>query len=410
MVELTQGMVRAQGSAAKEGDMKRLRIGLGVGLVMVVLAGGSRTTSMAEERVVHFYQVNALTGQAGSYGTRSIHGVELAAKHLYDAGGFTDTCGNTYTIKLSVWDMANSREQAIAGLRKAADDATVLAVLGSPPSTGFAAMEPGAGQVKMPIIATGSAVPIKKWNPYAFRVTIATPVAAPYFLKVFKEKYAPKRVAIIYDIAQDALRAEADLIRDLASKVGFEIVSFEAFRVNDTDFRSQLTTIKGTTPDWLGVYAANTEGSKIINQMDELGLVGKVNIFSGYGVFQDPTYWDLSNGKIKGGINWAVAFNLGSADPLMKKVVADYKSFPEEPTIYSVYGYQALQAAVDAVKRACTATDREKFRDALAETKLEALAGSVAFHSPRSEPNGENQGGSVIISRITGRDSYELVE
>ena len=389
--------------------MQRWLIGCGIGLLTLTLAGRSATLA-AEERVVHFFQNNALTGMAGSYGTRSIHGVELAAKHLNDAGGFADTCGNKYTVKLSVWDMANSREQAIAGLRKAADDPTMLAVLGSTPSTGFAAMEPVAGQVKMPIIATGSAVPIKKWNPYAFRVTIATPVAAPYFLKVFKEKYAPKRVAIIYDIAQDALRAEADLIRDLASKVGFEIVAFEAFRTNDTDFRAQITTIKGTTPEWLGVYAANGEGSKIINQMDELGLLGAVKMFSGYGVFQDPTYWDLSNGKIKGAINWAVAFNLRSSDPLMKKMVADYKSFPEDPTIYSVYGYQALQAAVDAVKRACTATDREKFRDALAETKLEALAGSVVFHSPRSEPNGENQGGSVIISQITGRDSYELIE
>src|SRR5712664_4649484 len=386
--------------------MPRILSSLGVGLLTLLLAYGV----WAEERVVHFSQVNALTGQAGSYGTRSIHGVELGAKHINEAGGFTDTCGNKYTIKLDVWDMANSREQAIAGLRKAADDHTVLAVLGSTPSTGFAAMEPVAGQVKMPIIATGSAVPIKKWNPYAFRVTIATPVAAPYFLKRFSQIFQPKRVAIIYDIAQDALRAEAELIRDLAKKFGFELVAFEAFRTNDADFRAQITTIKGTTPEWLGVYAANGEGSKIINQMDELGLLGTVKMFSGYGVFQDPTYWDLANGKIKGAVNWAVAFNLRSSDPLMQKVVADYKSFPEDPTIYSVYGYQALQVAVDAAKRACTATDREKFRDALAETKLEALAGSVVFHSPRSEPNGENQGGSVIISRITGRDSYELVE
>src|SRR6516165_6286289 len=371
--------------------MQRWLIGFGIGLLTLTLTGRYATIA-AEEHVVHFFQDNALTGQAGSYGTRSVHGVELAAKHINDTGGFTDTCGNKYTVKLSVWDMANSHEQAIAGLRKAADDPTVLAVLGSTPSTGFAAMEPVAGQVKMPVIATGSAVPIKKWNPYAFRVTIA------------------KRVAILYDITQDALRAEAELIRDLAGKTGFEIVAFEAFRVNDTDFRAQLTTIKGTTPEWLGLYAANTEGSKIINQMDELALLGKVNIFSGYGVFQDPTYWDLTNGKTKGAINWAVAFNLASSDPLMQKVVADYKSFPEETTIYSVYGYQALQAAVDAVKRACTVTDREKFRDALADTELEALGGSVAFHNLRSEPNGENQGGSVIISRITGRDSYELVE
>jgi branched-chain amino acid transport system substrate-binding protein len=389
--------------------MQRWLIGFAIGLLTLTLAGRCATIA-AEEHVVHFFQDNALTGQAGSYGTRSVHGVELAAKHINDTGGFTDTCGNKYTIKLSVWDMANSHEQAIAGLRKAADDPTVLAVLGSTPSTGFAAMEPVAGQVKMPVIATGSAVPIKRWNPYAFRVTIATPVAAPYFLKEFKEVFHPKRVAMLYDITQDALRAEAELIRDLSGKTGFEIVAFEAFRVNDTDFRAQLTTIKGTTPEWLGLYAANTEGSKIINQMDELGLLGKINIFSGYGVFQDPTYWDLTNGKTKGAVNWAVAFNLASSDPLMQKVVADYKSFPEEPTIYSVYGYQALQAAVDAVKRACTVTDREKFRDALADTELEALGGSVAFHNLRSEPNGENQGGSVIISRITGRDSYELVE
>jgi len=184
--------------------------------------------------------------------------------------------------------MANSHEQAIAGLRKAADDPTVLAVLGSTPSTGFAAMEPVAGQVKMPVIATGSAVRIKKWNPYAFRVTIATPLAAPYFLKEFKEVFHPKRVAILYAITQDALRAEAELIRELAGKTGFEIVAFEAFRVNDTDFRAQLTTIKGTAPEWLGLYAANTEGSQIINQMDELGLLGKMNIFSGYGVPPNP--------------------------------------------------------------------------------------------------------------------------
>src|SRR5262249_42106397 len=216
---------------------------------------------------------------------RPRHGAALAAKQITDGGGLTDTRSNKHTVKLSVWDMANSHEQAIAGLRKAADDRTVLAVLGSTPSTGFAAMEPVAGQVKMPVVATGSAVPIKRWNPYAFRVTIATPVAAPYFLKVFEEKFHPKRVALIYDITQDALKAEADLIRDKASQYGMELVAFEAFRVNDTDFRAQLTTIKAANPEWLGVYAANTEGSKIINQMDELGLLGKVQIFGGFGVF-----------------------------------------------------------------------------------------------------------------------------
>src|SRR6266487_6257423 len=105
--------------------MQRWFMGLCIGLLTFVLVGSAGTTA-GEERVVHFNQVNALTGQAGSYGTRSIHGAELAAKQINEAGGFTDDCGNHYTIKLSVWDMANSHEQAIAGLRKAADDRTVL--------------------------------------------------------------------------------------------------------------------------------------------------------------------------------------------------------------------------------------------------------------------------------------------
>src|SRR2546428_14043689 len=110
--------------------MQRWLRSLGVGLVMVVLAGGSHTTVMAEERVVHFVQVHALTGQAGSYGTRSIHGVELAAKHLNEAGGLTDTCGHTHTIKLPARAMAHSREQPHAEFRKTTEPDRVLARLG----------------------------------------------------------------------------------------------------------------------------------------------------------------------------------------------------------------------------------------------------------------------------------------
>ena len=65
--------------------MQRFILSLGV-ILMVLLMAGNWVPLRAEERVVHFFQVNALTGQAGSYGTRSIHGIELAAKHLNDAG------------------------------------------------------------------------------------------------------------------------------------------------------------------------------------------------------------------------------------------------------------------------------------------------------------------------------------
>ena len=398
--------------------MKRFLVVLGLGLMTLLFSacGTSATStpsstssgSSAEERVVHFYQVNAATGQSAAYGSRSIHGVELAAKQINDGGGFSDNCGNNYTVKLTLHDMANSREQAIAGIRKAADDPTVLAALGSTPSTGFVPMVPVAAQVKLPIIATGSAAPVAEWNPYAFRVTITTQSAAPAFMRTLKSELGIKTMAIIYDITQDAQRAEAELIRDLADEIGYEVTAFEAFRVGDKDFRSQLTKIRGTNPEWVGIYGATPEGTAIINQMDEMGFLEEVEFFTGFGSFNDPTWWDLTEGRVNGGVNWAVGFDLESDDPAMMKVVEGYAAgYDDDITIYSLYGYQALETAVDAVKRSCTATDREKFRDALATTSIDAAAGPVSFNNPRDNPNGENQSGSIIVVRINGRGAYE---
>jgi branched-chain amino acid transport system substrate-binding protein len=368
------------------------------------------TTVAGEKREVHFFQVNALTGQSASPGTHAVHGIELAAKHVNDEGGFKDNCGNNYTVKLTVHDMANAREQAIAGLRKAADDPSVLVSLGSTPSTGFVPMVPVSGQVKLAIMGTGTAAPISEWNPYAFRVTVTTKAAVPQFMATMVERFDSfKKVALIYDITQDANRAEAELIRDLAGEIGYEIVAFEAFRGGDKDFRAQLTAIRGTDPGWVGIYGAAPEGTAIINQMSEMGFLEEVEFFTGFGSFNGANWWDLTDGKVKGGVNWAVGFDLGSEDSLMKQVVADYgTNFEEDIDIYSVYGYQAFQAAVDAVKRACTATDREAFRDALATTNIQALGGNVILDSPRDNPLGENRSGAIIVNRTTGREATEF--
>ena len=376
---------------------------------VVTAEGEMMAAKDGEQREAHFWEVNALTGQSASYGIRSVHGIELAAKHVNDAGGFQDDCGNTYTVRLTVHDMANNREQAISGLRKAADDPTVIVSLGSTPSTGFVPMVPVAGQVKLPIIGTGTAAPISEWNPYAFRVTVTTQAAVPPFMETMVARFDNfKRIALIYDITQDAQRAEAELVRDLADTYGYEIVSFEAFRANDKDFRSQLTTIRGQDPDWVGIYGATPEGTAIYNQMDELGMLGEVETFVGFGSTNQPDWWTLTDGRVEGAYSWMVGFDLAQPG-LMEKVLTDYQAmFPEGPDVQTVYGYQAFQAAVDAIKRSCTATDREAFRDALATTNIDALGGKVIFDSPRDNPLGENRSGVIVVSKTQGEDATEF--
>ncbi|MGE3779799.1 MAG: ABC transporter substrate-binding protein, partial [Pirellulaceae bacterium] len=81
----------------------------------------------------------------------------------------------------------------------------------------------------------------------------------------------------------------------------------------------------------------------------------------------------------------------------------------ESPTAFSTVGYQSMMAIVDAVKRANTSTDREKFRDALANTSIKALGGQVTWDSPRDKPMGDNRNPALEVFRITGRGTVEAI-
>lgn len=365
-------------------------------------------SAFAQEKVVHFSSINGQTGQSAAYGSKVIEGVNLAAKTINNAGGFADKCGTRYKIKITTGDMANSREQAVSLLRQAASDASVLAVVGPSPSTGFVPMVPVAGQLKIPIVATGSGAPIKEWNPWAFRLNTVSKVAVPTLMRTIKAKFDVKRVALIYDITQDGQRGEAELIRDAAKDVKYEVIAFEAFRAGDNDFRPQLSKIKAAKPDWIGIYGATPELAKVVNQMAELGL--RAEMITGFGTFNDPVVWDLTEGRVKGGYSWSAYFALEDpARPEVGKMVQLYKKeYDHDPTLYSFYGWDAVHVYVEAAKRACTATDRDKFRLALDSIEeFPGLSGKATFRNP---PDGENLSAAVIVNRTTGRGMFEVVK
>jgi len=365
-------------------------------------------TAASQEKIVHFASINAQTGQSAPYGGKVIEGVNLAGKAINEAGGFTDRCGGKYKLKITTSDMANSREQAVSLLRQSAGDASVLAVVGPSPSTGYVPMVPVAAQLKVPIIATGSAAPIKEWNPWSFRINTVSKVAVPSFMRTLESKFDVKRIALIYDVTQDGQRGEAEFIRNAAKDIGYEVVAFEAFRAGDNDFGPQLSKIKAAKPDWIGIYGATPELAKVVNQMAGLGV--KAEMLTGFGTFNDPVAWDLTEGKVKGGYSWSAYFALEDpARPEVGKMVQAYKKeYGHDPTLYSFYGWDAVHVYVEAVKRACTNTDREKFRDALNTIdNVPALSGKATFKNP---PEGENLTAAVIVNRTTGRGTFEVVK
>ena len=60
------------------------------------------------------------------------------------------------------------------------------------------------------------------------------------------------------------------------------------------------------------------------------------------------------------------------------------EEYGEIPTIWGIFGWDVLNVSLDAVRRTCSNTDKEAFRDALADTKDFPLAtsGVVNWNSP----------------------------
>jgi ABC-type branched-subunit amino acid transport system substrate-binding protein len=129
-------------------------------------------------------------------------------------------------------------------------------------------------------------------------------------------------------------------------------------------------------------------------------------LLTGYGNFQDPLYWDGTNGGIKNCYTWTGRDYTGA-----KGAVADWlgryaKRFKLEVTTYSSYGYDSVFCIVEAVKRA-NGTDRAKVNQVLQSLDFVTPLGThITFKNPSS---GENQTPTVTILQVTGRGTWSSV-
>jgi branched-chain amino acid transport system substrate-binding protein len=326
----------------------------------------------------------------------------MATDAINAAGGFQDSKGNTYTIDVHVDDMANDARQAITLYRQNALNPDIAINVGPTNSVGYVPLVPVAGQIKLPIIGNGSGAPVKEWNTYVYRVNPVASVAVPIMLQKIIAKEKIKKLAVIYDQTQDAQAGDAEVCKQLAGKLGYELVAFEAFRANDQDFSPQITKIRSVKPDAIYVAGATGDGIKVTSQIRETGLTQP--LITGYGSFQDPVYWDGTKGAVKGDYTW-LAQDLNGPTALLKGFLDKYNArFPQqEATSFSTYGYDSVMTLMAALKKAGE-PDRDKVAAALAALDFTTPLGTrITFKNP---PDGNNVNPSVVVIQVTGRGTY----
>ncbi|HEY0181918.1 MAG TPA: ABC transporter substrate-binding protein [Rhodopila sp.] len=360
-----------------------------------MIAGGALfcppVIGRAAPAVIKVGQTEALTGPSSAYGIRAANGARLA-QELVNKTGFA-VGGTTYTLDIAFNDMANDARQAVTLVRQHASDSDVVAAIGPTNSVGFVAMVPVVEQLGLPLVGDGSSVPLKTWNNWVVRVNPVNSTGTPILLRKVVAKAAVKRLAVIFDQTQDSQRSDAEVCKAEAASIGYQLVSYEAFRTGDPDFSAQISSIRSVRPDAIFVAAAVGDGVKVVSQIREAGI--DKPLICGVASFFDPVYWDGCKGGVMGCYGW-MAGDLQTPSPALKSFLDAYQAkYGQQATVYCGYGADAVSTLIGGLQKAGK-VDRAALREALAAIDLVTPIGThVRFSNP---PNGENLDPTVVCA------------
>ncbi|MCG9132871.1 ABC transporter substrate-binding protein [Candidatus Poribacteria bacterium] len=319
-----------------------------------------------------------LTGaNAEPYGIPMQEGLELAREEI------NMTLPPGVGINFITEDALSTVEGAKAAVQTLVDQG-VPAIVGIGISTHLKEAFPianDAGVVAFSPIS--SATGLSSLGDYIFRTGLTVGVLNSNGTMVTHPKLEYKKVALIYDEADEYSESSNDAFKKTLEELGVEILTVETFQTHDTDFSTQLMNIKGMEPDTLFVSALAAEMTQIITQArdKDTGLPDSVRL-----VVPDLTVKEIQEVRddAEGIITFSGWFSMTDT-PGNAAFVEKYKAkHGVEPGPWSAQAYATLHILAKAIMTA-ESPDAMGIRDALAQTMdLPTILGNFSF-----DPDGE---------------------
>jgi branched-chain amino acid transport system substrate-binding protein len=328
-----------------------------------------------------FGEVGSLTGAQATFGISTKNGIQMAIDEVNAAGGVT-VDGKAKKIAVRVYDDQGKSEEAANAVTRLINQDKVAVILGEVASSNSLAMAPKAQAAGIPMITPSSTNPkVTEVGDYIFRVCFIDPFQGTVMAKFATENLKAKNVAILKDNKSDYSLGLTQFFTETFTKLGGAIVAEEAYSQGDTDFRGQLTAIKGKNPDAIYVPGYYTDVGVIARQARELGL--KVPLLGGDG-WESEKLFELGGSAINGSY-FSNHYSTDDPTPRVQNFIKNYEAkYGSKPDSLAALGYDAAMVAIEAIKRAGT-VDGSKLKDAIAQTKDHpGIAGSITLDANRN--------------------------
>ena len=341
-------------------------------------ATATATPAPAEEPFIKVGQFVSLTGGTATFGQSTDRGVQLALTEINAAGGVLGK-----PIKVLTEDTQSKPEEAKTSVLKLIKQDHVVALIGEIASSRTLAAAPEAQRSKVPLITPGSTNPeVTAKGDFIFRICFIDPVQGQVMARFAAQDLKLMKAAILTDVKNDYSVGLAKYFKEEYVKLGGKIVAEESYSENDKEFKAQLTSIKGKSPDILIIPGYYTEVGMIANQSRELGM--KQIMLGGDG-------WDSEmtakiGGKAIEGSYYTNHYATDDPNPVVQEFITKYKAAygGQTPDAMAALGYDTMRLTADAIKRAGS-TDGDKLRQAIQDTKdFPGVTGSITIDKDRN--------------------------
>jgi branched-chain amino acid transport system substrate-binding protein len=359
-----------------------------------------------DETMLRIGAIVELTGDMPAVGASSRNAAELAVNELNAAGGI-NVAGKTYQVKLLVEDNAAKPDQSAAAANKLITQDDVLAIVGPNASLGAIPAAEIAEASRTLLITPWSTNPkttldTRTGQPkkYVFRACFTDPFQGQVLARFITEKLGAKTAAVLYDVASEAPKSQAELFRTTFTELGGNVVAFETYTTGDRDFSAQLTKIKSANPDVLFLPAYYNDVGLIAQQARRQGIDKPL---VGSDAWSSPELIKLSEGAVEGAY-FANHYAADIATPVAKRFISAYQQkYGNTPDDVAALTYDAFGLLFEALRKAA-APDRQALRDAMGEVAgYTGVTGDIRFTPGSGDPVK-----SAVIMQVKG-DSFAWV-
>jgi branched-chain amino acid transport system substrate-binding protein len=355
------------------------RFGTIVAITAVLILALFSTSAQAAEKEAKIGFAFSMTGGSAAYGDTQKKGAQLAIDEVNAKAAPGD-------VRLLPFfdDDASVPQQGVNVFNKFINADRVVLIVGPTLSNTAQVTDRIAQQAGVPVLAiSNTARGITEIGDYIFRDSLTEMVVIPNTIKVTKQKYGLKKVAVLYGNDDAYTKGGYEAFKFALKESGIEVLSEQTFAKGDRDFSPQLTQIKSLNPDAIVCSALVEEASGIVSQARQLGIPTSVPIIGGNG-FNSPSFIKNAGQAAENvlvGASWFAA----STTPLNSHFIEAYTAkYGNPPDQFAAQAYASVFIVSEALKRAGTTEDRKAVRDALAKIKdFDTVLGKFSFTESR---------------------------